>query len=220
MISNKDIFEGFLEQYLPAQAEHLMQSFEQYLEILYAQNQMVNMVSRQMLKEDYWLYHFLDSLLILKCMDLSGKTALDFGSGGGLPGIPIKLVFPEMNMTLLDSVGKKVRCIQSMIDSLKLPECSAVWARLEDYTKTFSGKRFDYIFCRSVRLEESFIEPLYKLLRPGGRAIFYKAHQAEDVTIFKNITVCDVSMEELGKRQIINVPRNSLEQYLTNRKLG
>jgi 16S rRNA (guanine527-N7)-methyltransferase len=216
----KDKFYSLLQQYRPEQADELLNQFDAYLEVLYAQNQMVNMVSRQMPKDDYWLYHFLDSLLVLKCMDLVFGDALDFGSGGGLPGIPIQLVYPEMKMTLLDSVGKKVRCMQEMITQLELTNCTAVWARIEDYTKVFSGKRFDYIFCRSVRLEESFIEPLYKLLRPGGRAVFYKAHQAEDVTVFRNITVCDVSLEELGKRQIINVPRNSLEQYLTNRKPG
>jgi len=220
MIVNKDNFYSFLQQFMPKQADELLSRFDAYLNLLYAQNQMVNMVSRQTPKDDYWLYHFLDSLLVIKCMDLQAGDALDFGSGGGLPGIPLKLVCPEMTMTLLDSVGKKIRCIQEMITELGLQDCSAIWARLEDYTKVFSGKRFDYIFCRSVRLEESFIEPLYKLLRPGGRAVFYKAHQAEDVTVFRNITVCDVSLEELGKRQIINVPRNSLEQYLKNRIPG
>jgi 16S rRNA (guanine527-N7)-methyltransferase len=216
----KDKFYSFLMHYQPDRADELLGQFDAYLELLFAQNQMVNMVSRQTPKDDYWLYHFLDSLLIIKCMDLQAGDALDFGSGGGLPGIPLKLVFPEMKMTLLDSVGKKVKCMQSMIAQLELKDCTAIWARIEDYTKVFSGKRFDYIFCRSVRLEESFIEPLYKLLRPCGRAVFYKAHQAEDVTVFRNITVFDVSLEELGKRQIINVPRNSLEQYLKNRKLG
>ncbi len=220
MKTNKDLFADFLKQYLPAKAVELLPLFEQYLDLLFTQNQMVNMVSRQMPKEDYWLYHFLDSLLVIKCMDLEAGDALDFGSGGGLPGIPLRLVFPEMQMILLDSVGKKVRCMQEMVTKLELENCSAVWARIEDYTKVFSGKRFDYVFCRSVRLEESFIEPLYKLLRPGGRAVFYKAHQAEDVTVFRNITVTDVSLKELGCRQIINVPRNSLEQYLTHRKLG
>ena len=218
--THKGKFYSLLQQYRPDSADELLNQFEAFLDLLFAKNQLVNMISRQTPKDDYWLYHFLDSLLVLKCMDLQAGDALDFGSGGGLPGIPLKLVSPGMKMTLLDSVGKKIKCIQEMITELDLQDCTAIWVRLEDYTKVFSGKRFDYIFCRSVRIEESFIEPLYKLLRPGGRAVFYKAHQAEDVTVFRNITVSDVSLEELGKRQIINVPRNSLEQYLTNRKLG
>jgi 16S rRNA (guanine527-N7)-methyltransferase len=219
MISYEDIFSGFLKHYFPARTDDLMHRFEQYLDLLYAKNREVNMVSRQMSMEDYWLYHFLDSLLILKCMELKEKTALDFGSGGGLPGIPIKLICPEIEMTLLDSVGKKVKCLQSIIESLQLTGCVAKWARLEDYTRAFSGKRFDYVFCRSVRLEERFIEPIVKLLLPDGKAIFYKAHQAEDVMIFNDREVFDVSLPELGKRQIIIITRQSLEQHINN-KLG
>lgn len=217
--SYKDIFHAFLQAHLPAKADALMPVFEQFLEELFSLNQQINMVSRQMPKEDYWLYHFLDSLLILKCMDLKGGTALDFGSGGGLPGIPIKLAFPDMKMTLLDSVGKKVSCMQSMITTLALSDCSAVWCRLEDYAKDYPGKGFDYIFCRSVKLEEAFIKPLARLLKKDGKAVFYKANQMDDVTVLNGHKVYDVSLPNLGQRKIVTVTGQNLLTYIKDRKL-
>jgi 16S rRNA (guanine527-N7)-methyltransferase len=216
--TNKNIFVDFLNTHLPDKVTQLLPLFEQYLEELYTQNQMVNMVSRKMTKEDYWTYHFLDSLLVLKCMELQGEAALDFGSGGGLPGIPLKLVLSEMQMTLLDSVGKKVKCMQSIVESLQLKGCNAVWARLEDYVST--GAKFDYIFCRSVRLEHSFIKPLCKLLKPNGKAVFYKANQTEDVAILPKRKTFDVSQPELGKRQIVVVSKKGFEYYLYGKEQG
>ena len=101
--SGKDKFLAFLQEYRPAESRSLAEKFELYLELLSGQNAKVNLVSRRMPPEDYWLYHFLDSILVLKCMEIEAGTALDFGSGGGLPGIPLKLLCPELSITLLDS---------------------------------------------------------------------------------------------------------------------
>lgn len=206
-ITYKTIFTDYLQARLPGRAEELLPLFEHYLELLYSHNQIVNMVSRRMSREEYWLYHFLDSLLILKCMDFTKGNVLDFGSGGGLPGIPLKLIFPRLRMTLLDSVGKKVTCMQEMISGLGLVDCRAVWSRLEDLSTQPVGQGFDYILCRAVQMEDRFAPHLARLLNKDGRAIFYKAQKAEDVTCYPGITRWDVSLPELGTRQIISIPR-------------
>ncbi|MFO7659568.1 MAG: 16S rRNA (guanine(527)-N(7))-methyltransferase RsmG [Candidatus Cloacimonadaceae bacterium] len=216
----KDRFRLFLEQHFPDKTEILMIGFENYLNLLYETNQQVNLVSRQMTKENYWLYHFLDSLLIINCMDLCSEKILDFGSGGGLPGIPLKLVFPDLKMTLLDSVGKKVRCLEQMILSLELTNCRAVWSRLEDFSKPAQIEKYDLIFCRSVKLESGFIEPLHKLLKPGGKVVFYKAQSMEDVSVLPEIEICDVSLPEIGKRRIVTAPRQSLGINMKTKKVG
>jgi len=210
-VTHKDRFRQFLEQHFPARVEHLLSGFENYLDLLYDINQRVNLVSRQMPKDNYWLYHFLDSLLIVNCMDLSGEKILDFGSGGGLPGIPLKLAFPDLKLTLLDSVSKKIRCLEQMISELKLQNCRAVWNRLEDFATSARTERYDLILCRSVKLESGFIEPLHKLLKPGGKAVFYKAQSLDDVSVLDNIEVHDVSLPELGQRRIVTAPKQSLK---------
>lgn len=218
--SQKDIFADFLKLHFPGQADGLMERFGLYLDALYAQNQLVNLISRQMVKEDYWLYHFLDSLLIINTMGLKGEEVLDFGSGGGLPGIPLKLFLPDLQLTMLDSVGKKVKCLEQFITVLELKSCQAVWSRLEDYAKGNGAKRFDLVLCRSVKMEPAFFEPVYKLLKPNGKAVFYKAQHMDDVTVLPGAEVFDVSMKELGTRQIIVAERGSFGKYLNNKRFG
>lgn len=219
-MSSKDRFRQFLEQHFPSQTDFLLARFESYLNLLYETNQQVNLVSRQMPKENYWLYHFLDSLLIINCMDLSSEKILDFGSGGGLPGIPLKLVFPDLKMTLLDSVGKKVRCLEQIIATLELKNCRAVWSRLEDFAQSAQAEQYDIILCRSVRLESGFIEPLHKLLKPFGKVVFYKAQSIEDVSVLSEIEVCDVSLPEIGNRRIVTAPKQSLRINMKTKKVG
>ncbi len=216
----KQIFRSFLQEHFPAEADSLLARFELFLEILYGQNRLVNLISRQMEKEDYWLYHFLDSLLIINIMEINSEEVLDFGSGGGLPGLPLKLVYPDLKVTLLDSVGKKVKCIEQFIATLKLSGCRAVWARLEDFAKGPQQNRYDLVLCRSVRMEPAFFEPVMKLLKPAGKAVFYKAQQMEDVAVLPGAEVFDVSQGDLGKRQIVVAGKKSFEMYLKNIRLG
>jgi 16S rRNA (guanine527-N7)-methyltransferase len=219
-INPKHLFQNFLQEHFPDRAEILLEKFENYLEELFSINQQVNLVSRKMEKNDYWLYHFLDSLLIIKCMEIYGGEVLDFGSGGGLPGIPLKLAIPDLNMVLLESVGKKVRCLEDIIARLELKECKAVWSRLEDYAKAPYSRRFDLILCRSVKVEAEYIKPLSRLLKQDGKMVFYKARQLDDLAMLPDIKICDVSRDELGQRQIVTVTRQSLDNLVGKNKFG
>jgi 16S rRNA (guanine527-N7)-methyltransferase len=216
----KTLFAAFLQAHFTDNGDALLEKFSAYLDVLYEQNGLVNLISRQMPKEDYWLYHFLDSLLIINTMGLNGEEVLDFGSGGGLPGIPLKLVFPDLRLTMLDSVGKKVKCLEQFINALELKNCRAVWSRLEDYAKTIPAKRFDLVLCRSVKMEPAFFEPVYRLLKPNGKAVFYKAQHMDDVTVLPGAEVFDVSLKEIGTRQLVVAGRGSFGMYLNNKRFG
>jgi 16S rRNA (guanine527-N7)-methyltransferase len=212
----RQLFHDFLRQHFGGDADRLLAQFEKYLQELYEWNRKVNLVSRKMPVQDYWTHHFLDSLLVFNCMDIKSGEVLDFGTGGGLPGLPVKLARPELRLTLLDSVGKKIRCLQELIAALSITDCEAVWSRLEDY----SGRRFDLVLCRSVRLEPAFIAPLHRLLKEDGKVVFYKAQQLDDVSVLPEISICDVSRPELGTRQMVIAPRRSFEAYLKTNRHG
>jgi len=205
--AERQMFAEFLRELGEEDIEHLLQRFDHYLELLLEQNAMVNLISRTTPPHEYWTKHFLDSLMPLKCLDLSTQRALDFGSGGGLPGIPLKLLRPELRIQLLDSVTKKTRALEHIAQEMELHDLGVINARLEDHTKSL--QRYELIFCRAVKLEERYRLPLWKLLSKGGRVIFYKALDSSDLQGLqpKLLLKQDFSW---GSRSIMAVERENL----------
>lgn len=179
MNDHKAEFSGFLEQLGLERPEEVLVHFEQFHALLLEKNLGVNLISRATPAEDIWTKHFLDSLLPLKCLDLKGKKVLDFGSGGGLPGIPIKLAVHGCRMTLLDSVRKKTVAMREFVDQLGLKDCNVECVRLEDFHP--QGEGFYFVLCRAVRLEQCYLKPLRQILAKGGGVIFYKAQDISDI---------------------------------------
>ncbi len=178
-----NIFALFLNELNLTDLDKLMSRFEEFHALLLEKNKQLNLFSRSTPDDELWTKHFLDSLVPLKCIDFTGKKVLDFGSGAGLPGIPVKLAVPDCQMILLDSVLKKTMAMHEMVEKLKLTDCDAVWKRLEEYALKNSG--FDFILCRAVRLEERYLQPLQKLLAPSGKVIFYKAQDISDIEAYQ-----------------------------------
>jgi 16S rRNA (guanine527-N7)-methyltransferase len=175
----KSLFIQFLNDLGLADQEAALHHFERYLDLLMEMNKRLNLFSRSTQEGELWTKHFLDSLLPLKCLDFSGKKVLDFGSGGGLPGIPVKLAVPACRMTLLDATRKKTVALEEMVAALELEGCDAVCGRLEELR--WSPGSFDLVLCRAVRMEERYLRPLHAMLKPGGKVLFYKAKELEDI---------------------------------------
>lgn len=210
MNDNKMIFEDYLNSRNYANVPHLMGVFEHYQKLLIGHNKEVNLVSRKMPSANYWLQHFLDSLLAVETLDFEGLTVLDFGTGGGLPGIPIKIVQADCSMVLLDSVQKKCRAVQAMVDALSLSDTSISCARVEDYAFVSKRPSFDVILCRAVGLQERYLAPLRRLLKPSGRLIMYKSHTAEDLDGITHELLLQREDEHIGFRRIISVAQREL----------
>ncbi|MCB5257548.1 MAG: 16S rRNA (guanine(527)-N(7))-methyltransferase RsmG [Candidatus Cloacimonadaceae bacterium] len=179
MNNEREEFIHFLQELKLSDIDKILSKFEMYYQLLIDYNRYLNLISRATPAPEIWTYHFLDSLLPLKCIDLSNKKILDFGSGGGLPGIPVKLVVPSCKMVLLDSTQKKVKSLKEMIYKLNLTDCEAICSRLEDY---YTEERFDYILCRAIKMEKRYFKPLHSLLKPTGTMLFYKAQDISDIS--------------------------------------
>ncbi|HPN41739.1 MAG TPA: 16S rRNA (guanine(527)-N(7))-methyltransferase RsmG [Candidatus Cloacimonadota bacterium] len=207
MNAERQMFAEFLRELGVEDPEPLARRFDHYLELLLEQNAMVNLISRTTQPRECWTKHFLDSLMPLKCLDLSTQRALDFGSGGGLPGIPLKLLRPGLRIQLLDSVAKKTRALEHIAQELDLHDLSVINARLEDHVK--STQRYELIFCRAVKLEERYRLPLWKLLSKGGQVIFYKALDSSDLEGLQPKLLCKQEFS-WGSRSIMAVERENL----------
>ena len=199
------IFKVFLEQ-KDKNVDVVMESFHTYFDLLCEANKTINLVSRRTPQQDYWNVHFLDSILPVGLFDFNGKKILDFGTGGGLPGIPLKLLYPTSEMYLLDSTRKKILAVKNIAKKLDLKKCFTIVSRLEDLDKKWDNY-FDFIVCRSVKILPKYKRIMFRLLRNNGRIILYKSKKLDDVQQFKNYKIHDISQPVLGKRKIIEIKK-------------
>ena len=129
-------------------SEKQVELFIEYLANLQDWNKKINLTS---IKEDEGIIvnHFLDSISVAPIIE-DNRSLLDIGSGGGFPGIPIKIVRPELRVTLMDSVNKKVSFLKDTVRKLGLKDINAIWGRAEDSENDIPRKHFDYVVNRAV----------------------------------------------------------------------
>jgi 16S rRNA (guanine527-N7)-methyltransferase len=139
-------------KYFPNFSENQQQQFRN-LERLYQDwNQKINVVSRKDIDELY-LRHVLHSLGIARILSFRpGSTVLDVGTGGGFPGIPLAIAFPDTQFTLVDAIGKKIRVVEDVVAGLELKNVEAIQSRVEDLKK-----EYDFIVSRAVATMPTFV---------------------------------------------------------------
>ncbi len=201
-MNNKELFFKYLEDNFAQRSQELKGKFEEYYEVLVEANSKINLFSRKMPLEEIWTTHFYDSVLPYKLIDSSKKRILDFGTGGGLPGIPMAILFPQMQVNLLDGTKKKIMVINEMIEILDLPNVGTIWSRIEDYNTI---NKYDYIICRSVKISPQFKRPMLNVLSPKGKIVLYKSKILDDVVQFNKYKIHDYSNEILGTRNIVEI---------------
>lgn len=205
-MSDREVFSSFLRQGYPEKAEDLLAVFTRYGELLWDFNRIVNLVSRKTPYGDYWIKHFLDSLLPARLIDFSGRRLLDVGTGGGLPGIPLAIVTEPEQVTLLDSRIRKLEAVKIIIKKLDLKNCFTLVSRLENMNQEWEGY-FDYIVCRSVRILPKYPAIFNRLLKPAGKIILYKGKKFDELECFPRCQVHDVSHPALGERKLIIIDK-------------
>lgn len=165
--------------------EQLFQ-FDKYFELLIKWNEVMNLTAITDF-DDVCKLHFVDSISSFKYFDFSSDYSLiDVGTGAGFPGIPLKIVFPDLNVTLLDSLNKRLNFLNEVIDQLSLNDhgsIKTVHGRAEDHCAPKAGilrESFDVAVSRAVANMSTLSEYCLPYVKVGGKFIAYKSEKAQD----------------------------------------
>ena len=151
--------------------------FSEYIKAFLEQNSKLNLISKNDEKL-LWEKHIFDSLAIEKFFEkynTAPKTLLDFGTGGGFPAIPIALAYPEIEVTAMDSIRKKINAISTIKNELKIHNLTPLCGRVETL-----DKKFDIITSRAVANLGKIVEYAVPRLKKDGYFIAYKSVKAQE----------------------------------------
>ncbi|MBQ8668791.1 16S rRNA (guanine(527)-N(7))-methyltransferase RsmG [bacterium] len=158
--------------------------YTEYMNLFLEENSKVNLISKND-EKFLWEKHVFDSLGIEKFFDKYGKasTLLDIGTGGGFPALPIAITYPEITVTAVDSIAKKIRAISSIATKLGLKNIFPICARVE----TLSGE-YDVVTSRAVSSLKNICEFALPKVKKGGYFVAYKSRKTpEEIAEAKGI---------------------------------
>ena len=161
--------------------EKQLEQFKKYYDMLIEKNKVMNLTAITEW-EEVIDKHFIDSISLVKAIDLSGdKYVLDLGCGAGFPGIPLKIAFPNLKIVLLDSLNKRILFLKEVIEELGLEDIEALHGRAEDYArKSEYREQFDYCVSRAVANLTSLSEYCIPYVKEGGYFISYKSGKVKE----------------------------------------
>ena len=168
--------------------EFQLRQFMQYYELLIEWNSFMNLTAITEFQE-VCMKHFIDSLSLCKAVDCSKEISMiDIGTGAGFPGIPLKIAFPNLKITLLDSLGKRIKFLKDVIEKLGLEQIDAIHGRAEDFAKPdMLREQFDFCVSRAVANLSTLSEYCIPYVKVGGFFISYKSEKVtEEMTAAKN----------------------------------
>ena len=156
-----------------------------YMELALKANESFNLTANDT-KESFMIKNIIDSLLIVKNLDLDGKNILDLGSGAGLPGIPLAIYYKNTNFTLLEPLTKRANFLKEIAQKLGLKNVKVVNERAEIFIKN-ARESFDFVTSRAVSRLNILLELSIPFLKVGGKLIAYKGiNYQEEINESKN----------------------------------
>lgn len=213
---NKELFIEELKKININPTPKQLEQLEKYYEILVSENKKYNLTAITN-KEDVYLKHFYDSITITKIIDLNNQSLCDIGTGAGFPGIVLKIFFPNLSITLVDSTLKKCKFLEFVIKELGLNNIKVLNKRAEEFSKEVR-EEFDIVTSRAVAPLKHLLEYSIPLLKVNGLYVAMKSDiekEMEGISIYEN----KLSIKEEKIIKFILPLENSLRTLVLYKKL-
>jgi 16S rRNA (guanine527-N7)-methyltransferase len=198
-----------IKKHFPSITDQQLAQFEQLFPLYAEWNEKINVISRKDI-DNLMLHHVLHSLAIAKFIDFKpGTEILDVGTGGGFPGIPLAILFPEVNFHLVDSIGKKIKVVQGVAEALGLQNVQATHGRAED----IDGE-FEFIVSRAVTRLLPFFNWVRKKISPNSY------HDLKNGLLFLKGGDLSEELKELErKHKVFHLSKNFKDEFFATKKL-
>ena len=178
-----------IQNYFPSLTHKQLSQFEALFDLYTEWNAKINVISRKDIQNLY-VHHVLHSLAIAKFINFSPQSRiLDVGTGGGFPGIPLAIFFPELEFVMIDSIGKKIKVVNEVAQAISLSNVEAIHRRIQD-----EKRKYDFVVSRAVmsmieleKLVRKNITPTQKNALSNGLICLKGGDLTDELKPFKNI---------------------------------
>ena len=195
-IFHKDDFFHVMQEQGITLSEWQKQQFSIYKDMLVEWNQKMNLTA--IVDEDeIYEKHFLDSILPSFDINIKGSFC-DVGAGAGFPSIPLKIVYPELKITIVETLGKRVTFLKAFCEALKLDDVACVHARAEDYAKQYR-ESFDFVSARAVANLPVLSELCIPLVKMNGYFIAMKGANGEEEASLAQKAITTLGCKEVQR---------------------
>lgn len=208
----ENVFREYLDEMNIVLNDKQIEQFYEYMNLLLNWNEKINLTAIIEPKEII-LKHFIDSLTINKYIE-KNKNLVDIGTGAGFPGIPLKILRPDLKITLLDSLNKRINFLNEVIKILKLENIDAVHSRIEEFAKNKRHREsFDYVTSRAVANLTVLAEYMIPLSIIGGSCICMKAGNIEEEKN-ESLKAIEILGGRIEKIQEFNLPKSDIKRNI------
>lgn len=193
---NKDEFLKKLEEMNIILRNNQLEQLDEYYKLLIEWNEKINL-TRITEQKDVYLKHFYDSITLIKAIDLTQNLDVcDIGTGAGFPGIVLKIVFPNLNITLVDALKKRIDFLNIVIDKLRLENIKVVHERAEIFSKN-NREKYDLVTCRAVSKLNIISELCIPSVKVNGYFIPMKANIEKEICNTKYLEKLNSKIENI-----------------------